>query len=229
MKKHIPNIITSANLFSGCIGIIYALNHPTWFLASFFIALAAIFDFFDGMVARLLKVSSNIGKDLDSLADVVSFGVLPSVIIYKFLSQTSHNPYLPFCAFLLTVFSALRLAKFNNDERQTQHFIGVPTPANALVIATFPLLYHFNSNTLTHLMNHTSFWLTFILCMSYLLIAEIPLMSLKIKSLQYAENRFIFFLLLGTLLLVFMFKFASALPILLLYLTLSKIKFSKTI
>ena len=129
---NIPNIITCCNLMSGCTAIVLALNgNPT--MALLWIVLGALFDFFDGMSARLLGVSSPVGKELDSLADVVTFGIAPSSIIFSFLSGIHHHfVWLPFIAFIMAAFSALRLAKFNLDERQTTSFIGLPTPANAL-------------------------------------------------------------------------------------------------
>src|SRR5690606_40156324 len=118
MKKYIPNSITSLNLFSGCIGIVMAMNGE--FLYAFYCVLASgIFDFFDGMSARLLNVKSLIGKELDSLADVISFGLLPGTIVFSLLQQSTSSSYLSYFGFLITIFSALRLAKFNIDERQT--------------------------------------------------------------------------------------------------------------
>ncbi|OZA56958.1 MAG: CDP-diacylglycerol--serine O-phosphatidyltransferase, partial [Sphingobacteriales bacterium 39-40-5] len=142
MKKHIPNSVTCLNLFSGCLGIVFAFQgNLIW--ASYAIVIAAVFDFFDGMLARLLKAYSDIGKELDSLADMVSFGVLPSVIIYQLFALSPQIDFgadwLSFSAFIIAVFSALRLAKFNIDTRQSENFIGLPTPANALLIASFPL------------------------------------------------------------------------------------------
>ena len=138
MKKHIPNTITSMNLFSGSIAIVMAFE-GAFIWVVFWVILAAIFDFFDGMAARLLNAYSEIGKELDSLADVVSFGVAPSVAVFILLrdyilfpeSLSIIQPYVPYLAFIIAVFSALRLAKFNIDERQTSSFIGLPTPANA--------------------------------------------------------------------------------------------------
>ncbi|HQS50964.1 MAG TPA: CDP-diacylglycerol--serine O-phosphatidyltransferase, partial [Daejeonella sp.] len=149
MKKHIPNSVTCLNLFSGCLGIVFAFQgNLIW--ASYAIVIAAVFDFFDGMLARLLKAYSDIGKELDSLADMVSFGVLPSVIIYQLFALSPQIDFgadwLSFSAFIIAVFSALRLAKFNIDTRQSENFIGLPTPANALLIASFPLIIA-DSNT----------------------------------------------------------------------------------
>ena len=132
-KKHIPNTITCLNLISGCIATYWAFQGD-YRMALLFIVIGAVFDFFDGMVARLLHVSSPIGKELDSLADDITFGFAPSAIIFSYLSQFSilHSQLMPFMAFIMAAFSALRLAKFNLDERQALGFIGLPTPANAL-------------------------------------------------------------------------------------------------
>ena len=146
IKKHIPNAITSLNLVSGCIAIILTFNFDLKY-AAYFILLAAVFDFFDGMAARWLHVKSAIGKELDSLADIVSFGVAPGLIVFQ-LCAVSNDIVLfageinlvPFIALLIPVFSALRLAKFNLDTRQTESFIGLPVPANALMIASLPLI-----------------------------------------------------------------------------------------
>ena len=133
LKKHIPNTITCCNLISGCIATYYAFQGD-FLMALLFIIIGAVFDFFDGMSARLLGVSSPIGKELDSLADDITFGFAPSAIVFGFLSPlTSHlSPLIAFLAFIMAAFSALRLAKFNLDERQALGFIGLPTPANAL-------------------------------------------------------------------------------------------------
>ncbi|MBC7617150.1 MAG: CDP-diacylglycerol--serine O-phosphatidyltransferase, partial [Pedobacter sp.] len=140
MKKHIPNAITCANLFSGCIGVVFAFKGELE-TAAYFVLLSGIFDFFDGMVARLLKVKSAIGKELDSLADMVSFGFLPGVVMFQLLKAGDYsNDYLPYLGFIITVFSALRLAKFNIDERQTEDFIGLNTPMNTLFIVSLPFI-----------------------------------------------------------------------------------------
>ncbi|MEO8151374.1 MAG: CDP-alcohol phosphatidyltransferase family protein, partial [Bacteroidia bacterium] len=150
IKNHIPNSLTCANLLCGCIGIKFAYEgNLLW--SVYLIGAALVFDFFDGFVARLLKVSSPIGKDLDSLADMVTFGVLPGVIMYQLIFKAdcfhpgwhtviNNKPLLPYIAFMIPVFSALRLAKFNNDPRQTDSFIGVPTPAVTMFIASIPLM-----------------------------------------------------------------------------------------
>ena len=129
IKKHIPNTITCCNLISGCIATFWAFEGKCD-MALLFIVIGAVFDFFDGMVARLLHVSSPIGKELDSLADDITFGFAPSAIVYEYLRPDTE--LLPFVVFIMAAFSALRLAKFNLDERQALGFIGLPTPANAL-------------------------------------------------------------------------------------------------
>ena len=186
MKKHIPNTITCLNLISGCIATYFAFQ-SNYKMALLFIVIGAVFDFFDGMVARLLHVSSPIGKELDSLADDITFGFAPSAIVFSYLSPlTSH---LSFLAFIMAAFSALRLAKFNLDERQALGFIGLPTPANALFwgslivgagdwMKTAPFV---GSNlTLVILAG------VFISC--WLLVAEIPMFALKFKTWGWKEN-----------------------------------------
>jgi len=131
MKKHIPNFITCLNLFSGCVASYLAFkgNYQGAFVAILF---AAVFDFLDGFAARLLKAYSPMGKELDSLADMISFGLAPGAIVFSLLTDTGINEWLPFAGFLIPVFSGLRLAKFNIDDRQTSSFLGLPVPANAI-------------------------------------------------------------------------------------------------
>ena len=147
MKKHVPNIVTSLNAACGCIGIGLAFKGELVF-ASYMVGLAAILDFMDGMLARLLNAKSKFGKELDSLADLISFGVLPGFIMFSLLDMCFNESggwvsYIPFIAFLIPVFSALRLAKFNTDHRQSDYFIGIPTPANAIFISSIPLILNY--------------------------------------------------------------------------------------
>ena len=205
MKKHIPNTITCCNLISGCIATYYAFL-GNFEMALLFIIIGAVFDFFDGMSARLLGVSSPIGKELDSLADDITFGFAPSAIIFGYLCTfpcslftfhsslfTSHFSLLPFLAFVMAAFSALRLAKFNLDERQALGFIGLPTPANAL----------FWGSLIVGLQQHDICfdgleWVilvgSFISC--YLLIAEIPMFALKFKHWGWKGNEIKYIFLL---------------------------------
>ena len=201
MKKHIPNTITCCNLISGCIATYFAFQGD-FTLALLFIIIGAVFDFFDGMSARLLGVSSPIGKELDSLADDITFGFAPSAIVFSYLCTFHiHLPYVPFLAFIMAAFSALRLAKFNLDERQALGFIGLPTPANAL----------FWGSLICGLQEHGFVfdgleWVilvgTFI--SSYLLIAEIPMFALKFKHWGWKGNeiKYIFVLSCIPLLLI---------------------------
>jgi CDP-diacylglycerol--serine O-phosphatidyltransferase len=203
IRSHIPNTITCLNLFSGCVACVMAFKGD-YALAALFIYIAAVFDFFDGFAARILKAYSAIGKELDSLADCISFGFAPGVIMFSLLGQAtfpdffgSFTAYIPYLGFLISVFSALRLAKFNIDERQTSSFIGLPTPACCIFVAS--LAY-----ALPSFLQSNGIWLlviTFLL--SYLLVAEIPMFSLKMKSLKWKDNfvQYIF-LLLSVLIIV---------------------------
>ena len=200
MIKHIPNAITCCNLLSGCISIVLLCNGYVT-AAGIMIFVAAIFDFFDGFAARLLKAYSSIGAELDSLSDVVSFGVAPSFIIYHYLQSTpvsvsiSSFNVIPFAAFLLAVFSELRLAKFNVDDRQTTSFIGLPTPAMGLFVASLPFtLQNENLAFMGGLMTNIYFLLSVVAIFSYLMVSEIPFFSLKIKNLRFKENIHIYVL-----------------------------------
>ena len=194
MKKHIPNTITCCNLICGCIAIVFALQLNTQ-MALLFIILGAVFDFFDGMSARLLGVSSNIGKELDSLADDVTFGVAPSAMIFVELSVLDYPSFLndipfaitllPYLAFIVAAFSAVRLAKFNIDTRQTTSFIGLPTPANALfwgslIVGIAPLLEQYKWFMPLMVLG--------IFVSSWLLVAEIPMFALKFKHWGFKGN-----------------------------------------
>jgi CDP-diacylglycerol--serine O-phosphatidyltransferase len=228
MKQHIPNAITCGNLLSGCMGIVFAFNQNlVW--AAYAIFIAAILDFFDGMFARLLKAYSEIGKELDSLADVVSFGVLPAVIIYQLFLQSPQiegfSLYLNYSAFLIAVFSALRLAKFNVDTRQAENFIGLPTPANAMLVASFPLILQNANNFFSAYILNPFFLLCFVLIMSALLVAELPLISLKFKSLGFSENIYRYLLIILSLVCIVIFKFAAIPAIIIIYVALSVIQF----
>lgn len=189
MKKHIPNTITCCNLISGCIATYFAFQSD-FELALLFIVIGAVFDFFDGMVARLLHVSSPIGKELDSLADDITFGFAPSAVVFSYLcSFHIHLLFVPFLAFIMAAFSALRLAKFNLDERQALGFIGLPTPANALFWASLIAGSGEWMSTISGIQDYLPYIIlvgTFI--SSYLLIAEIPMFALKFKTWGWKGN-----------------------------------------
>ncbi|MCC5944049.1 MAG: CDP-diacylglycerol--serine O-phosphatidyltransferase [Bernardetiaceae bacterium] len=223
MKSHIPNLLTASNLLCGCLGILMVFKgQMTW--AAYLIGIAAVFDFLDGFVARLLKVSSDIGKELDSLADCVTFGVLPAFILFAMLEPVASQipiPYIEYIAFLIAVFSAFRLAKFNVDTRQSDSFIGVPTPANAMLIGSFPLICAYNDPAICEWIQNPYFLVGISVVMSYLLVAELPLIALKFKNFAWKANalRYIF-LVLSVLLLIF-FQFLGLPLIVLLYIAVS--------
>ena len=182
----VPNVITGMNLFAGSVSIVYAFNNQLE-MAFYLILLAAVFDFFDGFVARLLNAQSEFGKELDSLADVISFGLAPAVIMFQFFQSNMEvfgfeaYPFLPYISFIIPVFSAFRLAKFNLDTRQSESFLGLPTPANALFIGSYVFLPNF-----FNIAHHPLFLTVLIIVMSLLLVSELPMFSLKIKLLyQY--------------------------------------------
>ncbi len=210
MKKHIPNALTSFNLLFGCLSIIASLVNNNLELAAYFIGAAAILDFFDGFIARALKVSSEIGKQLDSLADCISFGVAPGFIFYGITGTPidfNHFNALAYIPFLIPVFSAIRLAKFNIDTRQSESFIGVPTPANSLFIAAIPFVINQNPFGLGQLFESTIFLYAFPFISAYLLVAEIPLFALKFKSFAWNQNQLRYVFLLCSLISLFAFGY----------------------
>lgn len=218
IKRHIPNTLTCANLFSGCIGIVYAFNGDLKTVA-FFVIISGVFDFFDGFAARLLHVKSDIGKELDSLADVISFGLLPGVIMYQLLLN-SQAGMLAYAGFLIPVFSALRLAKFNIDTRQTEEFIGLNTPMNTFFIISLPYLLEYSD-----LLANTYVLLAIILLTSYLLVSEIKLFSMKMNQLSWSANKYKFIFLILSIVLVCFLKFVALPIVLILYILFSQLHF----
>lgn len=222
MKKHIPNAITCANLFSGCVGVVFAFKGQLE-VAAYCVLISGIFDFFDGMAARLLQVKSAIGKELDSLADMVSFGFLPGVVMYQLLlkSDVSH-PYLPYLAFLITIFSALRLAKFNIDERQTTDFIGLNTPMNTLFIVSLPFI----ARDYPAVIQSAALLSGIIFLTSYLLVSEIRIFSMKLGDTRWAANKFKYIFLILSVVLAIFLQFTAVPFILILYIGFSLMHFS---
>ena len=220
LKKHIPNTITCCNLISGCIATYFAFLSD-FEMALLFIIIGAVFDFFDGMSARLLGVSSPIGKELDSLADDITFGFAPSAIVFSYLkTQELPLPYLEYTVFLMAAFSALRLAKFNLDERQATGFIGLPTPANAL----------FWGSAIVGLQQHCIYydWLNpsilgCVYCSCYLLIAEIPMFALKFKHWGFKGNEIKYIFVLSCIPLLLFLGVSGFAAIIAWYVLLSKI------
>lgn len=207
MKKHIPNIITCCNLICGCIATGAAFHHH-FSTAFLFILLGAGFDFFDGMTARALKVSGKMGVELDSLADVVTFGVAPSAMLFTLFSVVRYPEliynnfwftFMPFTGFLVAAFSALRLAKFNIDERQHTTFIGMPTPANAIFWAA---LISSSEAYLTSPMFNAPFLLAFEILFCWLLVCDIPMFALKFKNMSWADNKLKYIFLIACVIIL---------------------------
>ena len=224
LTKHIPNTLTSCNLVSGCIAIVFALN-ANYTMALTFIVVGAVFDFFDGMSARLLGVSSPIGKELDSLADVVTFGVAPSSMIYTLLLTLDKSGWnetlasaVPYVAFVMAALSAIRLAKFNLDERQTTSFVVLPTPANALFWAALIV----GSEDMLVAQSHVILLLiVLVFISSWLLVAEIPMFALKFKHWGWHENRIKYVFLVSCLPILLIFGISGISVIIAWYICLS--------
>jgi len=222
IKQYIPNTLTSLNLASGMAGILFVLNGQLDY-GAYWIFLAAVFDFLDGFVARILKVSSEIGKQLDSLADMVTFGILPAFILYAMVESNTENAYLPFSAFLIGIFSALRLAKFNIDLRQSDRFIGVPTPANALLISTLPFLSE-KSELFGKFLANPFVLVGIGIVMSFLLVAELPLIALKFKDFSFSNNLFRYSVIISSVISLILLGIAGIPFAIIMYIALSFIE-----
>ena len=219
IRKHIPNTITCCNLLSGCVSILFTCNnHILW--ASAMIFVAAVFDFLDGFAARTLDAKSPIGGELDSLSDVVSFGVAPSFIVAWFLSKSGigwwvHDVNLfPMLGFILAAFAAVRLAKFNIDTRQSHNFIGLPVPAVGLFIASLPF---FTMEINPYLL------LAMVAIFSWLMISEVPFFSFKIKNLKFKDNVLRYFVVIFAVIALIIMKLAALPFVFLFYILLSVI------
>jgi len=224
ITRHIPNFVTACNLFSGCIAAVMAFQ-ANYEAAILFIILGATFDFFDGMLARLFHVSGPLGKELDSLADDITFGFAPSVIVFSLFKEVQYPAFMqciadifPYTAFIIAVFSALRLGKFNIDPRQSSSFIGMPTPANALFWGSLVVGGHsfLVSDTFNAL-----YLFILVLLMSYLLVAELPMFSLKFKNLSWKDNKISYIFLLVCIPLLVIFRISGFAAIILWYILLS--------
>ena len=220
MAKHIPNLLTISNLICGCIALYFTFQGELIFTA-YLIGLAAVFDFMDGAVARLLNVSNPIGKELDSLADMVSFGLVPGFVVFHLLEEGTLSQY-SFMALLIPIFSAYRLAKFNVDENQNQNFIGLPTPANCLVFVSIPLITTFNSgSTIAYLFEIPEILLIITVLLSLALVSRINMFSLKFKNFKYKDNKLRFFLITMSIILLTWLEFSAIPIIILLYILMS--------
>ncbi len=209
--RHLPNALTSGNLLCGCFGILFALRYQLE-AAAYCVWLACLFDFLDGFAARLLNVPSPIGKELDSLADMVSFGVLPAMVMYSLLGSAVVDPPVAYAAFLIAIFSALRLAKFNIDDRQTDSFIGVPTPANALFITSLVFL----PAPLNKWLSNPTFLVLITLVFSFLLVSPFELIALKFKNFSWRSNQ-ARFLFIGVSFLTLVLLKQSSIPFIILF------------
>ncbi|WP_421824675.1 CDP-alcohol phosphatidyltransferase family protein [Flagellimonas oceanensis] len=244
MKSYIPNFLTLLNVLSGCIATVFAvLNHLEW--AALFVFIGIFFDFFDGLAARALNVQSEIGIQLDSLADVITSGLVPGVVMFQLLnmSQTGgwNMPFsseatdtimwyggkvntISFIGFAITMASAYRLAKFNVDENQVSSFVGLPTPANALLILSLPmiLLYH-NNEVLNNIILNPWFLVILTVLSSYLLNSPIKLFALKFKNWSFKDNGIRYLFIIGSLVLLLTLRFLAIPVIVFAYILMSLI------
>jgi CDP-diacylglycerol--serine O-phosphatidyltransferase len=231
MKKEIPNLLTLGNLLAGCIGLWFVMQGDL-VSASYCMFISLVCDFFDGFLARALQAYSDLGKELDSLADMVSFGVLPAFILFSLVEQSCgvqctvgiFGFYKPFLVFALALMSAYRLAKFNIDTRQSDQFIGVPTPANGLFIASLPLIIHFQPEYTAYILTFKGL-LIYSIVMSYLLVCELPLLAFKFKTWDWKSNQVKFIFLIFCIAALVMLKFAAIPVLVIAYILLSGLIF----
>jgi len=236
-KKHVPNFITLLNLFSGLVALVYAFD-TNFQMAFLWVCIGIFFDFWDGFFARVLNVKSELGLQLDSLADMVTSGVVPGLIMFQMLAGIADNQeesnlafenfylgILPYVGFIITLASCYRLAKFNIDTRQTDSFIGLPTPANALFIMSLPvILSHNDGDSFAFEWLSNPFVLVGITLLSaFMLNAEIPLFSLKIKYFNWETNKIQFIFLIVSIILLFLFQYAAIPIVILFYVLLSAV------
>lgn len=237
MKKHIPNLITLGNLLFGTIAAIAAVN-GNYEIAALSVAIGIVLDFFDGFFARMLHVSGELGKQLDSLADMVTSGVVPGIIMYTLLQENSLNlfdktldtlhiasfstAYLPYFGLLLTLAACYRLANFNIDERQSDSFIGMPTPAMSLFVVSLPLIPIYSDNQFfIDLIQNNYFLFGITLVLSFLMNAEIPLFSLKFKNYKVNENILKYVFILVSILMILFLKVIAIPLVIILYVVVS--------
>lgn len=231
--KWIPNLLTLLNLLCGCLAAMYAVNNQIQYTV-LFVLLGIFFDFFDGFAARLLNVQSELGKQLDSLADMVTSGVVPGIVMVQMLLKSSNQeplgylhgfdnfPFVAMFGFAITLASCYRLANFNIDTNQTESFVGLPTPANTLFIMSLPLMhvyseYHYISYIVDN--HYVLLLVTALSC--YMLNAKIELFALKFKTFQFAENKIKYVFLILSLGLILVLKLAAIPAIILVYMLLS--------
>ena len=244
MRQHIPNAITLLNVLSGCIATVFAvLNHLE--IAALFVFIGILFDFLDGLAARVLKVQSDLGVQLDSLADMITSGLVPGIVMFQLLGMSAAGgwnidftlgasdgvtwtdlkvSFLPFLGFLITLASAYRLAKFNIDENQLTSFIGLPTPANALLILSLPLILMYHGNDfLNEIILNRWFLLGVTLLSCYLLNSKIALFALKFKNWSFKDNALRYIFIIVSLVLLLTIKFLAVPAIIVFYILSSLI------
>ncbi|TVZ17271.1 CDP-alcohol phosphatidyltransferase family protein [Maribacter sp. MAR_2009_72] len=238
MKKHIPNFITLLNVFCGCVATIFAVMNRLE-IAAIFVALGIFFDFFDGLAARVLNVKSELGLQLDSLADMITSGLVPGVVMFQLLAmsqtdgwgdgshffmeegQLKHMHLLPFFGFIVTMASGYRLAKFNIDENQTSSFIGLPTPANALLILSLPLILLYQNNDIVNgIILNQWFLIVLTLLSAYLLNCSLPLFALKFKNTSFKDNAMRYIFIIISIVLIVTMHY-MAIPVIILFYVVS--------
>ncbi|WP_297706330.1 CDP-alcohol phosphatidyltransferase family protein [uncultured Eudoraea sp.] len=243
MKKHIPQFITMLNILCGCIATVFAVLNMLE-LAAIFVFLGIVFDFFDGLAARLLDAQSELGIQLDSLADVITSGLVPGIVMFQLLAMSQTGgwnfdlsgtsealtwtgfkiSFLPFFGFLITLASAYRLAKFNIDENQATSFIGLPTPANALLILSLPLILLYQGNDyLNQIILNPWFLIIITILSSYLLNSRIELFALKFKNWSFKDNALRYIFVIVSLVLLLTMKFLAVPAIVLFYIVSSMV------
>ena len=240
MKKHIPNFITLLNVFCGCVATVFAVLNQLE-MAALFVAIGIFFDFFDGLAARVLNVKSELGLQLDSLADMITSGLVPGIVMFQLLAMSQTAGWgngtgflidtgnfqaihlLPFAGFIITMASGYRLAKFNLDENQVSSFIGLPTPANALLILSLPLiLLYQNNDILNGVILNPWFLIVLTLLSAYMLNCSLPLFALKFKNTGFKDNALRYIFLIVSFVLIVTMQFL-AIPLIILFYVVSSI------
>jgi len=216
MLRHLPNFLTCCNLICGCFGVVFCLENRITPVA-YFVWIAGVFDFFDGFAARWLKANSPIGKELDSLADMVSFGLLPAMVMYKMIGATTSSEYVPYVGFIIAVFSALRLAIFNVDETQTDSFRGLNTPSNTIFITSLPLL----TGGLAAWIHQTWVLVGITILFSLLMVSRFEFFAFKFKNFSWKDNAIRFTFLLVSVLLLAFFQLTAIPFVIILYIAMS--------
>ncbi len=238
MKQYVPNFLTLLNVFSGCIAVMFAVLNRLE-LAAFFVFLGILFDFLDGFAARMLNVQSDVGVQLDSLADMITSGLTPGVVMFQLLNMAERGGWdlgffghdtemgvLPFFGFVITMASAYRLAKFNVDENQVSSFRGLPTPANALLILSLPLiLLNHNNEILSGIILNQWFLIVLTLVSAYLLNSNIKLFALKFDNWSFRDNALRYLFLIGSLVMLLTLRFLAIPLIIVLYILASLLNY----